>query len=90
MLFRDPKPVLQLVFALLLSLTKRCRRKAQEGISIDEKLPVEPIVRGILVGDLVDARSVKAKDLRARMAEQDGRVGGDDELRVAPRFQILQ
>ena len=37
---------------------------------------------GVLVGDLLDAFLVKAKDLRAGQRKDDGGVCGHDELRT--------
>ena len=44
---------------------------------------------GVLVVDFGDFAVVKAEEGGSGIGQEDGRMGGDDELGVAGRFQIV-
>src|SRR5579875_2652062 len=54
----------------------------EKRLVIGEKAARDLVRRGLGVFDLMDVAIVEAEDLRAGATEQDGRVRGDDELRV--------
>ena len=54
----------------------------EEGFAIVEEAAGDLPGVGLVEGDLVDAAAVEGEDLGSGVAEQDGGVGGDDELSV--------
>lgn len=54
----------------------------QEAFSVAGEAADDLKRRGVFVGDLVEVAVVEGEDLRAGVAEQDRRVGGDEELGV--------
>lgn len=54
----------------------------EEALAVVEEAADDVDGCSFFVGDLVDVAIVEGEDLRARKAEENGRVGGDDELRV--------
>ena len=64
--------------------------RCQKDVTVIKEPFIELIVRRILVSHFLDVRSIKVENLRAGVGQQDGRVGGDDELGVARFLDFLQ
>ena len=60
----------------------RAQQLVHEGLVVVHDAARDLKGRGVFVGDGVDDAVVETEDLGAGRGEQDGRVGGDEELRV--------
>ena len=54
-----------------------------------EEIPSDLVVVRFMVGDLPDRIPIQAKEDRTRVAEDDGRVCGDEKLSVTRRLEIV-
>lgn len=54
----------------------------QSILVVVQEIARDEVVLGVFIGDFLHAVGIEVVDAGVRVGEQDGGVGGDDELRV--------